>query len=124
MDNKKETFEYTYSAAQQEEVEKIKRKYMPKEDDKLSQLRKLDAAVTRPGMIMGIILGVVGLLVFGGGMSCCMVAPERLLVPGIVLGVLGIVLMAMAYPIYNRITAKEKARIAPQILALTEELGL
>ena len=124
MENKKEVFEYTYSAAQQEEIEKIKRKYMPKEEDKLSQLKKLDAAVTRPGPIVGITLGIIGVLTFGGGMSCCLVWGESLLIAGIVLGVLGIGLMALAYPVYNSITEKEKARIAPQILALTKELGV
>lgn len=124
MENNKETFEYTYSAAQKAEVEKIKSKYLPKQETKLEQLKRLDASVTGPGTIVGIILGIVGCLVFGGGMSCCLVMGESLFVVGIVLGIIGIVLMIMAYPMYAKITAKEKERIAPIILALTEELGV
>ena len=124
MENNKETFEYTYSAAQQAEIEKIKSKYIPKQETKLDQLKRLDASVTRPGTIVGLILGVVGCLMFGGGMSCCMVMGEELFVAGIVLGIVGLVLMGLAYPMYKKITDKERERIAPMILALTEELGM
>jgi len=123
MENNKETFEYTYSAAQQAEIEKIKSKYMPQTDSKLEQLRKLDASVTRPGTIAGLVLGIVGCLVFGGGMSLVLVAGMEYLVAGILLGVVGLVLMIMAYPVYKSMTQRQKERIAPQILALTEELG-
>ena len=124
MENKKETFEYTYSAQEQKEIERIKSKYAPKQESetKLEQLRRLDASVTRPGTITGLILGIMGILTFGGGMSCCLVAGETLFVPGILLGVVGSVLMILAYPLYKKITEKEKERIAPLILALTEEM--
>lgn len=126
MENKKETFEYTYSAREQAEIERIKKKYIPKQESetKLEQLKRLDASVTKPGTITGLTIGIVGCLVFGGGMSCCLVAGDSLLVPGIVLGIFGIIMMGMAYPLYKKITEKEKERIAPMILALTEELEL
>lgn len=123
MENNKETFEYTYSAEQQAEIEKIKAKYMPQQDTKLEQLRKLDASVTQKGTIVGLIFGIIGCLLFGGGMSMVLVVGMELVIPGILLGMIGIVLMVLAYPLYKKITAKERARIAPQILALTEELG-
>lgn len=122
MENNKETFEYTYSATQQEEIEKIRRKYMPKEEDKMELLRKLDRDVTKPGTIWSIVLGVIGCLIFGAGMSCVMVGPKTLFVIGIIAGLVGIAIMAAALPIYKKITEKERERIAPQILALTEEL--
>lgn len=122
MENNKETFEYTYSAAQQEEIEKIRRKYMPKEEDKMDLLRKLDRDVTKPGTIWSIVLGVIGCLIFGAGMSCVMVGPKDFFVLGIIAGLVGIAIMAAALPIYKKITEKERERIAPQILALTEEL--
>lgn len=121
MEHNKEAFEYTYSAVQQAEIEKIRSKYIPKEDNKLEQLRQLDRSVTKPGTIAGIILGIVGCLTFGGGMSCVLLG--GVLVYGIILGIIGIVLMGFAYPVYKKITDKERERIAPQILALTEELG-
>ena len=59
-----EPVEYTYSATQQEEIEQIRRKYMPKEEDRLAELKRLDEKVSRPGTIVGIALGVVGTLTF------------------------------------------------------------
>lgn len=122
---KEETFEYTYSAKRQEEINKIKSKYMPEKEteDKMAQLRALDASVTRPGTIWGIVVGVIGTLIMGGGMSCVMVGAESLFVPGIVLGLVGIAVMAVAYPLYVKMTKKQKEKLAPQILALAEELS-
>lgn len=42
MENKNETFTYTYSSKQQEEIRNIRSKYLPKEEDKMEQLRRLD----------------------------------------------------------------------------------
>lgn len=120
--NRENTFEYTYSAKQQEEIEKIKSKYVAKEEDKMDLLRKLDRDVEKPGTITAIVFGVIGTLIMGAGMSMTMVWTETLLIPGIVIGVIGIALLAAAYPIYKSITKKEREKIAPQILALSEEL--
>lgn len=122
MENNNERFEYTYSAAQQEEIEQIRRKYMPKEEDKLAELKRLDEEVTRPGTIAGIVIGLIGTMIFGSGMSMVLVWTDTLLVPGVLVGIAGFALMATAYPAYAKITAKKREEIAPQILALTEEL--
>lgn len=75
MEEKRETFSYTYSSAQQSEVEKIQEKYIapPQEQDKLEQLRRLDESVTKPGMIVSLLVGIVSTLIMGVGMCCCMV---------------------------------------------------
>ena len=118
MENNK--FEYTYSAKRQEEIETIKKKYVKKEDDPFEQLKNLDNSAERPGSILGIISGVLGTLLFGTGMSCCLV--WQLYVPGIVTGFLGTVLIGIAYPLYKNITKREREKLAPQILSLSEEL--
>ena len=41
---------------------------------------------------------------------------------GIGIGIIGIVLVCMAYPIYNRTLKKEREKIAPEIIRLTDEL--
>ena len=124
MDNEnKNTFTYTYSAKQQEEVQRIRKKYLPPEEDKMEQLRRLDRSSTRKGTIVSIIVGVAGCLLLGVGMCCTMVWMERLFIPGVVIGVVGIVVVAAAYPLFNAITKKERERLAPQILKLTEELS-
>ena len=122
MDQNEETFEYRYSAKQQEEIEAIRRKYLPKEEDKMEQLRQMDKRVSRKGTIISIIIGVIGCLLLGMGMCCTMEWAGRWFVPGIIIGVIGIVMIALAYPLYERITKKERKKIAPLILKLADEL--
>lgn len=121
-ENHSDVFEFNYSAKQQEEVQRIREKYAPKEEDKLEQLRRLDAGVTRKGSAVSLVVGILGALLLGIGMSCCMVWGGLWFVPGIVVGVIGIVGVALAYPLYERVTRKEREKIAPEILRLTDEL--
>lgn len=67
-------------------------------------------------------LGISGCLVLGVGMCCTMVWGGRLFIPGIVIGLAGIAGICLAYPLYGRITRRERERLAPEILRLTEEL--
>ena len=126
MENK-EAFSFTYSAQQQKEVEAIRKKYLPREEDKMDQLRKLHAIPTRKAQAAAIAVGVIGALIMGTGMSLAMTELGAILggfamVLGILVGVVGMVLVALAYPIYNRVLKKERQRIAPEILRLSEEL--
>jgi len=127
MDNKNnnESFKYTYSAKNQEEIRKIRQKYEKKcdeKEDKMERLRRLDESVTRKGTIVALVSGIVGALILGLGMSCCMVWGGIWFVPGIFIGIVGIVLESVAYPLYNVITKKEREKIAPEIIRLTDEL--
>lgn len=123
-DQKNNTFQYTYSAKEQEELKKIRSKYLPKEENKMELLRRLDAQVTEKATMYSIIVGVIGTLILGTGMSFCMVWTDSVFVfaLGIIVGIIGMVSLAMAYPVYNRTIKKERERIAPEILRLTEEL--
>ena len=120
----KETFQYTYSAPEQSEVKKIREKYLPKEMTKLDQLRALDASVTKRGNAISVVHGTLYTLLLGLGMSCCMVWAGTWFLPGIVIGCVGLAGVAATYPIYNRIVKQDKAKLAPEILRLTEELIL
>lgn len=124
MENKeaKETFNYTYSAKQQEEIKRIRDKYVEQEEDKMEYLRKLDASVSQKAVIVSLVVGIIGTLLLGVGMSCTMVWKEGLFIPGVVIGVIGIAILSLAYPLYNKTLKKERERIAPEILRLTEEL--
>ena len=128
--NKSEEFKHTYSAKEQEELRKIRQKYVPKEVDRMEQLRKLDAGVTRKAVVISLVAGIIGALVLGFGMSLIMTDVGETLglygtiqvVLGVVIGMIGVVLVSVAYPIYNRIARKERERIAPEIIRLTDEL--
>ena len=121
------SFEYTYSAQRQQEVEAIRQKYLPKEEDKMEQLRKLHSIPTQKAQSASIAVGVIGALILGTGMSLCMTELGAALgnlamVLGIAVVLVGIVLAAIAYPIYHRVLKKEREKITPEILRLTDEL--
>ena len=125
-----EGFNYTYSAKEQEEIKAIRKKYAASEEaeDKMTQLRRLDASVYSKASAAALVVGIVGALIMGIGMSLVMTDIGAVLgtvlamVIGIGIGVIGIVLVCLAYPIYNRTLKKEREKIAPEILRLTDEL--
>ena len=125
MDN--QSFEYTYSAERRQELEAIRKKYLPKEEDKMEKLRHLHSIPTRKAKAASIAVGVIGTLVLGTGMSLCMTElgaalGQLAMVTGILVVIAGMALVALACPFFYHILKKERARIAPEILQLTEEL--
>lgn len=122
-----QSFQYTYSAQQQQEIEAIRKKYLPKEEDKMAQLRKLHHSASQKAQAASIAIGVIGALILGTGMSLCMTElgaglGQLAMIIGILVGLVGLVMVALAYPIYNCVLKKERQRISPEILRLTDEL--
>ena len=121
------SFEYTYSAERQKEIEAIRKKYLPKEEDKMEQLRKLHAIPTQKAQAASLAVGIIGSLIMGTGLSLCLTELGAALgifafIIGILIGLTGLVMVALAYPIYNRTLKRERERIAPEILKITDEL--
>lgn len=133
MREQNETFNYTYSAEQQKEIETIRKKYIAdtnnNEVNKLEQLRRLDYGVTKKATIISLSVGILSILVMGSGMSLVMtdlgekigIAGTSLI--GVLIGIVGMIGVILAYPLYRRIIEKERKKIAPQILKLTDELS-
>ena len=124
MENK-DRFSFTYSA--QKEVEAIRKKYLPQETDKMEQLRKLHAIPTKKARAASLTIGIIGALIMGTGMSLAMTEIGAALgglamILGIAVGLVGMVLAALAYPLYNRVLKKQREKIAPEILRLSDEL--
>ena len=134
MDNnqQKSGFSYTYSAKEQAELKRIREKYSApnKTEDKMERLRRLDAGVTNTASAVALVVGVIGTLVLGFGMSLCMTEFSKILgsysdmsmVIGIAVGVVGGALAGLAYPIYNAVLKARRKKLAPEILRLTDEL--
>lgn len=124
--NQNEKFAFTYSAKQQEEVERIRNKYLPKEESKMEKLIRLDKQAERPGTIYSIATGVIGTLILGVGMCCTMVwnSSIEVFILGIIVGLVGMGVTGVAYPIYKKVTEKERAKVAEQIIALSNELSI
>lgn len=123
----KETFKMTYSAQQQEEIQSIRKKYLPPEESKMEQLRALDAQVNRRAARNSIGVGVLGTLLLGAGMSLCMTELGDIFGSagfflGVGVGVVGLITLACAYPLHEQTLKKEREKAAPDILRLTDEL--
>ena len=99
MDNNNENkgFQYTYSAKEQAELKQIRDKYTPptETEDKMERLRRLDSSVTQTAQVVALVLGIIGALILGFGMSLCMTDLREILgsyrdlamVVGIIIGV-------------------------------------
>ena len=112
-------FRYTYSAKQQAEIKAIREKYAAPSEDKMAQVRRLDAAVTQKATVIALVVGILGALILGFGMSLVMtdlgatfgLSSAAALWIGIPVGVIGIVPVCLALPIYNIVPKKERARV-------------
>lgn len=131
--NQKNGFSYTYSARDREEAEKIREKYEEKpapQETAMERLRRLDGGVTKKAQTVSLTLGILGVLILGCGMSLVMtdiagalgMAAGIAMAVGILIGCLGCIMTALAYPLYRAVLRRERARIAPEILRLSEEL--
>lgn len=125
-------FSYTYSATEQTEIKRIREKYTPPTEieDKMARLRRLDASVTGAATAVALVLGILGTLMLGAGMSLIMTELAQMLgigkgaavAIGVSLGILGGALASLAYPVYHAMVAARRKRIAPEIIRLTDEL--
>lgn len=124
------SFKFTYSANEQEEIKRIRQKYMAQEEDGIQRLRKLDAQATGKATTVSLVVGILGALVMGIGMSLIMTELAGILgmtymgsiIVGVVCGVVGMILVALAYPVYKKVLKSERDKIAPEVLRLSEEL--
>ena len=123
--NQENTFTYRYSAKENTEIKEIRKRYLPQSESKLDELKRLDAQVRNAGMIESLCVGIIGCFIFGLGMCLAMQVIENgvfFIVLGVLLGIVGIISMAVAYPVYRRSVQKAKSKYAPRILQLTDEL--
>lgn len=115
-------FRYNYSAAQNKEIQAIRNKYLPPQESKLDELRRLDRYVQSAGMIQALSVGILGCLVFGLGMCLAMQVIGHNVAFGAALGFCGMVIMIFAYPVYRSVFRKVKEKYKARILALVAEL--
>ena len=129
---KKTSFTYTYSAKDQAEIESIRKKYEPQShyESNLDQLRKLDASVTSKATMTSLIVGIAGTLIAGLGLSLILSDLYSLIglsksfcqIMGVIIGIVGIFVVSINYPLYDIIIVRERKRVAPEIIRLSNEL--
>lgn len=109
-------------------VQKIRTEYMEKEATELDALRKLDAKVKRPANVFAYVFGSLGVIIMGCGMSLVMtnigatVGVSDPMVPGIVIGIVGMIMAAVNYPVYKGILGSRKKKYAADIIKLSDSI--
>ena len=109
-------------------VQKIRSQYTEKQHTELDALKELDAKVKRPANVFAYVYGSVSAIIMGAGMSLvmtdigAMIGLTSTMVPGIVIGIIGLGMALTTYPIHKSILASRKKKFAPQILKLSEKL--
>ena len=113
-------------------VQKIRTQYTEKEHTQLDELKELDAKVKRPANVFAYVFGSISAIIMGSGMSLVMtdlgsiLGMENAMVPGIVIGVIGLLMAIVNYPIYKSILGKRRQKYADKIIVLDdgEAVGL
>lgn len=109
-------------------VQKIREQYTEKKQDRLGELKSLDAKVKRPANVFAYVFGTVAAMVMGTGMSLVMTELGSLLgiteplIPGVVIGVAGLAMALLTYPLYKGVLGARKGKYAGRILELSQEL--
>ena len=122
----KPVYTYTYSASENEEVKRIREKYSiqnkPKSSSKIDQLRKLDQRVHLFATMVALIVGLSGTLMLGAGLSLVLVEKYNNFTLGVIIGVVGIIIIALANPVYMVVLEKRRKQVAPKIIKLADEI--
>ncbi len=113
---------------QQFTAQRIREQYTEKQTTELDELRKLDAQVKRPANLFAYIFGSLSAIIMGAGMSLVMtdigatVGIASPMVFGIIIGIVGMAMAIVNYPIYKKIMNARKRKFGPQILAMSAEI--
>jgi len=109
-------------------VQKIRTQYTEKEHTKLDELKELDKKVKAPANVFAYVSGSISAIIMGSGMSLVMtdlgdsLGMGDAMVPGVIIGVVGLVMALINYPMYKKILASRKERYAEQIMKLSDKL--
>ncbi|MBQ9742509.1 MAG: hypothetical protein IJV88_02390 [Ruminococcus sp.] len=109
-------------------VQKIRTQYTEKEHTALDELKELDTKVKRPANLFAYIFGSIGAVVMGSGMSLVMtdladlIGIDNPMFTGIVIGLAGMLMAIVNYPIYKSILSKRRRKYADRIIAISDKL--
>ena len=109
-------------------VQKIRTQYTEKEHTAIDELKALDMKVKRPANIFGYIFGSISAVIMGAGMSFVMtdiaqtVGIQNPMLSGIVIGVVGMLMAIINYPVYKRMLGARRKKYANKIVALSDKI--
>ena len=109
-------------------VQKIRSQYTEKESTELDALRNLDAKVKRPANVFAYVFGSISAVIMGAGMSLVMtdigttIGIADPMIPGIAIGIVGMLMAIINYPIYKRIMSSRRKKYADKIVKLSDKI--
>lgn len=109
-------------------VQKIRTQYTEREHTELDKLKELDAKVKRPANMFAYIFGSISAIIMGSGMSLVMtdigetVGIAEPMVPGIIVGVIGLIMALVNYPIFKNILSSRRKKYADKIMKLSDKI--
>ena len=109
-------------------VQKIRSQYTEKESTELDALRELDAKVKRPANVFAYVFGSISAVIMGAGMSLVMtdigttIGIADPMIPGIAIGIVGMFMALINYPIYKRIMSSRRKKYADKIVKLSDKI--
>lgn len=109
-------------------VQKIRTQYTEKENTQLDELKALDAKVKRPANVFAYVFGSISAIIMGAGMSLVMtdigsyIGMESPMVPGIIVGVIGMIMAIINYPVYKKILNVRRNKYADEVMALSDKI--
>lgn len=109
-------------------VQKIRAQYTEKENTQLDELKELDAKVKRPANVFAYVFGSISAIIMGCGMSLVMtdigsvIGMENTMVPGIIIGIVGMVMAIINYPIFKNMLNERRKKYADEVIALSDRL--
>ncbi len=121
-------FTYKYSAEENKEIKEIRNKYIKNEESKVEELKRMDSKVKRPANVFAYVFGSIGAIIMGSGMSLVMtdisetVGIENPMLYGVVIGVIGMLMAIINYPIYKKILGNRRKKYADKIIALSDKI--
>lgn len=104
-------------------AESIAKDYVPKDNSKIIELKKLDRYAKLPATVFTYSFGIVSSLGFGTGMCLAMKVIGNSMALGIAVGTIGLIGCVVNYPIYKRLLEKGKAKYAYEIVQLAREIS-
>lgn len=109
-------------------AQQIRSQYMEKPQSRLDELKALDWKVKKPANVFAYTFGSIAAIIMGAGMSLVMteigqvVGISSPMVPGIAIGVVGLAMALLTYPIYKRMLSNRRKKYADKIIALSTEI--
>ena len=109
-------------------VEKIRTQYTEKKYTQLDELKALDSKVKKTANVFGCVFGSISAIIMGSGMSLIMtdigetIGISNPMAPGVVIGVIGLLMAILNYPIYKKLLSSRRKKYADKIIALSDKL--